>query len=410
MSDKPIIVKNITIFCISYLLFTAPLFAQVYGWTQKASLPAPGRYGAVSFVIGNKAYVCSGTGNGVLNFQDMWAYDKLTDTWSQKANMPGTSRRRTNIEVVNGIAYMMGGVHWNGGAGNNTVLGDFWSYNPATDSWTQKTNLPFGALGGAISYTIDNKIYVGIGLDVNQNQQNIWWMYEPATDSWTQKTSFPGSTRIHGASFRSKDRFFFGLGITTGSVLCDDLWLYTASTDTWIQKADFPGGGLYSPASFYVGDDGYVVGGYAGQLKKDVWQYNYNSDNWNWIGDFTGGYRDDLTGFTIANTGYCGFGISNITNFNTDLWEFTISVGVKENNSVSVQFQVYPDPATEIINIESNAIQQIEIFDISGKKLLSENYKNTRNISLNVLNYPKGLYFIKVYTETGIKAAKFIKY
>ncbi len=403
--------KYIILFCASFLFITAPLFAQVYGWTQKASLPAPGRYGAVSFVIGNNAYVCSGTGDGVLNFQDMWAYDKLTDTWTQKANMPGTSRRRTNIEVVNGIAYMMGGVHWHGGSGNNTILSDFWSYDPATDAWTQKADLPFGALGGGISFAIGNEIYFGIGLDQYQVQQNIWWMYNASTDSWTQKTSFPGNTRIHGVSFRSKDRFFFGLGITTGSVLCADLWLYNASTDTWIQKADFPGGARYSAASFYVGDDGYIMGGYAGQLKKDVWQYNYAGDNWNWIGDYTAGYRDDNTGFSITNTGYCGFGISNTTNFNTDLWEFTpISTGINENNSRLANILVYPNPALTFINIKSNDIQKIEIYEISGKKILDENYKNETNICLNINSFPKGLYFIKVYTEAGIKVSKSIKY
>lgn len=404
--------RTIATFFTTYLLFTASLFAQVYSWTQKASLPAPGRYGAVSFAIGSKAYVCSGTGDGILNFQDMWEYDQATDTWAQKANMPGTSRRRTNIEVVNGIAYMMGGIHWNGGSGNNTILSDFWSYDPATDAWTQKADLPFGALGGGISFAIGTEIYFGIGIDQNQVQQNIWWMYNATTDSWTQKTSFPGNTRVHGVSFRSKDRFFFGLGITTGSVLCDDLWLYNASMDTWIQKADFPGGGLYDAASFYVGDDGYIVGGYgSGQYKKAVWEYSYNFDNWTYVGDFTGGFRCDNTGFCIGITGYCGFGVSNVSNFYNDLWEFNPnSIGIPENIPGTAGLNIYPNPATDILNIESNAIQQIEIFDISGKKLLSENYKTLRNISLNVLNYPKGVYFIKVYTATGRKAAKFIKY
>ncbi|HOV12199.1 MAG TPA: T9SS type A sorting domain-containing protein [Bacteroidales bacterium] len=393
------------------IFFSIELSAQ-YLWTQKASLPGPGRYGAVSFVIGSKAYICSGTGNDILNFQDMWEYDKATDTWTQKANMPGISRRRTNIEVVNGIAYMMGGVHWNGGSGNNTILSDFWSYDPTSDTWTQKADLPFGAFGAGISFSIGSEIYFGIGLDQNQTQQSIWWMYNTLTDTWTQKTSFPGSTRVHGASFRSKDRFFFGLGITTGSVLCDDLWLYNASTDTWIQKADFPGGGLYDAASFYVGDNGYIVGGYAsGQYKKAVWEYSYNSDNWTYVGDYTGGFRCDNTGFSIGITGYCGFGVSDINNYNTDLWEFTPnSTGIIENHPGQVPSLVFPNPAYNFITVVSDNIQKIEICDISNNKLVMENYKNENKITLNTNSFPNGLYFITIVTGSEIKTQKFVKF
>ncbi len=387
---------------------TTALNAQSYTWIQKASLPADGRYGAVCFTIGSKAYVCCGVGNGNLNLQDLWEYDNISNTWTQKSNVPGVSRRRTNIEVVNGIAYMMGGVHWNGGSGNNTILKDVWAYNPTTDSWTQKNNLPFGPLGSAASSTVNDKIYFGIGLDSNQNQQNIWWMYNPLTDTWTQKASFPGTSRLHGVSFKSKDRIFFGLGITTSYTLFADLWLYQISTDTWVQKSDFPGGARQDAASFYVGDNGYIVGGYSTQLKKDVWEYNYFTDTWTNVGDFTGGYRRDNTGFCIGDKGYCGFGVSNISDYNFDLWEFTAFTDINENNCKSEAFMIFPNPASSILNIQSNNIQKIEIYDVSGKQILNEN-KSGKSVILNIDNYSTGIYFVKIYTTEETFITKLFK-
>jgi hypothetical protein len=305
---------------------------------------------------------------------------------------------------------MMGGVHWNGGPGNNTILNDFWSYNPATDTWTQKNNLPFGALGGAISYSINDRIYFGIGLDQNQVQQNIWWMYDPASDTWTQKADFAGGARLHGVAFRSKERFFFGLGITQNSLLCSDLWVYYATSNTWVQKADFPGGGLYDAASFYLGDNGYIVGGYSTTIKKEVWEYSYGNDNWSLIGDFTPGFRRDNMGISVGNVGYCGFGVSNLTSYNNDLWEFYISVGVPESNSEPNEISVYPNPALDVLSVESKSICKIEIFDVEGKIIVSENYLNLNIVRLPLLNIVKGLYYIKIITETGIKTSRFMKY
>src|SRR5438270_87677 len=85
-----------------YALF-AILFITVacYGqgpntWTQKSDLgystiqgPYP-REGATSFSIGTKGYVGMGYGTGYKN--DFWEWDQATNTWTQKANFGGTAR------------------------------------------------------------------------------------------------------------------------------------------------------------------------------------------------------------------------------------------------------------------------------------------------------------------------------
>ena len=68
---------------------------------------------------------------------------------------------------------------------------------------------------------------------------------------------------------------------------------------------------------------------------------------------------------------------------------------------------LYPNPTSDILNIETKqTISKIEIFDLSGKLLKSENGKD-KKVSVSQLN--KGMYLIKLYTENGVVNSKFMK-
>jgi len=75
-----------------------------------------------------------------------------------------------------------------------------------------------------------------------------------------------------------------------------------------------------------------------------------------------------------------------------------------ENNSASTiicietekSINIYPNPATEIINIESKKIiNKIKITDQLGKIILEKIYSKT----LNINNLDKGTYIITLYLE-----------
>lgn len=69
---------------------------------------------------------------------------------------------------------------------------------------------------------------------------------------------------------------------------------------------------------------------------------------------------------------------------------------------------VYPNPANEEINFSSSfSIDNIEIFDILGKKVLAIEIKDySSNINLSAFN--KGVYIAKIKTEQGIVDKKFV--
>lgn len=71
---------------------------------------------------------------------------------------------------------------------------------------------------------------------------------------------------------------------------------------------------------------------------------------------------------------------------------------------------VYPNPATDLINVQSPSIvKSIMIFDISGKLALLQKPMTTGNIPISVSDLSKGVYLIKIETEEGSYTEKFFK-
>lgn len=72
-------------------------------------------------------------------------------------------------------------------------------------------------------------------------------------------------------------------------------------------------------------------------------------------------------------------------------------VGINENEMP--EFSIYPNPANDIISIQSNntAFSNIEIFTLTGEKLIS-----SKTAILDVSSVSQGTYFIRIESEKGI--------
>src|SRR5438045_7987523 len=90
--------------------------------------------------------------------KDFWEYDPATDTWTQKADFGGVARNRATGFSINGKGYI--GTGWDG-----SFRKDFWEYDPATNTWTLKADFGGTARYSAPGFSIGNKGYVGTGWD-----------------------------------------------------------------------------------------------------------------------------------------------------------------------------------------------------------------------------------------------------
>lgn len=83
-----------------------------------------------------------------------------------------------------------------------------------------------------------------------------------------------------------------------------------------------------------------------------------------------------------------------------------INVGVDNINAVKAKVVLYPNPATNNVNVYCNTtINKIELLNIQGQLLFT-----TKNKTLLVDKLPKGIYFLKIYIDNQLVMKRFIKH
>ena len=85
---------------------------------------------------------------------------------------------------------------------------------------------------------------------------------------------------------------------------------------------------------------------------------------------------------------------------------------VSVNEWLAAKFNIYPNPATNVVNItnsENMLVKQITVYDISGKQLTTQNFTNENQIQLNVENLASGTYMLHLQTNVGTAVKKLVK-
>src|SRR5690554_334712 len=85
---------------------------------------------------------------------------------------------------------------------------------------------------------------------------------------------------------------------------------------------------------------------------------------------------------------------------------------VSVRDFVSSKFNVFPNPVTDVVTItnsESIGIEQIEVFDISGKTVKSLSFNNENEVQLNLGDFASGMYLLHIKTNEGVAVKKVVK-
>jgi N-acetylneuraminic acid mutarotase len=235
-------------------------------WTRRADMPTA-RQGVRAAAVDGIIYAIGGwkgdpfTCLGAI-LTTVEAYDPATDTWDRKASMR-TARTSSAIAVVDGIIYIIGG-----SGENNEAISLVEAYDPAIDMWTRKADMPTARYLPA-ACVVGGRIYVFGG--------NTKWgdvmgivptveVYDPATDTWTQASDIPLPRSHHSASVVDGKMYIIGgnhghhLGFMVSVVD-----VYDPATDTWTTAADFPTP-RYDPTAAVVDGKIYAIGGKVGEL------------------------------------------------------------------------------------------------------------------------------------------------
>jgi N-acetylneuraminic acid mutarotase len=191
-------------------------------------------------VVDGIIYTIGGSGLSLWGLPTVEAYDPATDTWTKKADMP-TARYALSTSVVNGKIYAIGGARDNNWMELSTVE----VYDPATDTWTAKIDMPTARVLLATS-VLEGQIYaIGGGQNWNEyNGMSTVEAYDPITDNWASKAEMPTGRMVMSTSALDGRIYAIagspGAGESNGYQGTSTVEAYDPVTDTWVTEADIP--------------------------------------------------------------------------------------------------------------------------------------------------------------------------
>ena len=269
-------------------------------WTRKADMPTA-RSGFATCIVNGKIYAIGGEVDkfGDISIAVMEMYDPKTDTWERKADMP-TARSGVSTSVVDGKIYAIGGAEI-----KKRKIGPGWGYDvkelptvemydPATDTWTQKADMPTPR--GTSTCVVDGKIYAIGGTAFNNIKKKKPWrldtveVYDPATDTWAKAKKMNHARS--GAAISVVDGKIYVMGGTgwpqipfhPGPFL-SSMEVYNPKTNQWREIGDMPAAKSSHTASVINGKI-YVIGGFFRGNGLDIKDFKtieiYHSETGRW--------------------------------------------------------------------------------------------------------------------------------
>jgi N-acetylneuraminic acid mutarotase len=202
-----------------------------------------------------------------------------------------------------------------------------------------------------LSFVVGNKAYVGMGIDQNIFKKDVY-CYDPGANNWQTIAPFPGYERGSASTFTLEERGFVCLGNNGG--LLTDLIEYNPKTDTWTLRAAYGGSGRKSAVSFVIDGKAYVGTGKGYSGKKDSW-------------------------YVYAPSYYAAL------------------------EELEASIQIYPNPVVSQLNISGikGKIKDFTIYNTSGRKLLSVDFINSYEESIDISALETGVFILSFRLEDG---------
>lgn len=285
-----------------------------------------------------------------------------TSTWTKLANPPRTEGHPFNIHVLNDGTLVCSYSGRRNGIGAFTPSSGVFKMNAGSSNWTDVSD------SGMLYYTKD------VVIDPYDVTQNTWyacvwggWGGPPNGLGGLYKTINRGQTwtRI----FSGTDRVS---SITFSPTNPNHIWM-TTETD-----------GLWRCTNINAGSPTFTqVNSYPFRQPERVFYNPYNTNEL-WITSFGNGMK-------VANL--------SATDVSTYLF--------KEEEP----FTVFPNPAKSKFIVRSsfdNLLSRIEMWNTTGKIIFKKNIDNAHELITDVAMLPRGVYFVKLFSEGKITTVKML--
>ncbi|MFX1252441.1 MAG: Kelch repeat-containing protein [Promethearchaeota archaeon] len=228
---------------------------------------------------------------------DTWLFNYSDTQWIQifpEASPPARDSHSMIYDPVNQKVILFGGY----GASLYKMLNDTWAYDYTTNTWTELTPAisPSARYGHTMIY--DNASQKGIlfGGHSWDDDNQLWifhndtWTYDYATNTWTELIPhfYPSARYWHSMTYDSvsKKVILFG-GIGDPDNKLNDTWIYDYLSNEWVQDPSevYPSGRFGHDMVFDSANQKIILFGgrdSSGTILNDTWAYSYHESGGTW--------------------------------------------------------------------------------------------------------------------------------
>jgi len=386
---------------------------------------------AVYDPVDNRMVIYGGLGATYL--ADIWAFDLDTESWSDltPASGPAPAARLTPASVYDPDGHRM--IMWSG-QGPGVFFNDVWAFDFDTNTWSQ-----FAPTGGppniryGVGYTWDpiaHELVTFAGFTNLGRFDDVWRFDGPAV-TWTDVSPGSGPLKrcLHAACYDPiAHRMIMYGGQNTGPL--DDIWALDLDTDTWtdITPALIPAGRYFT--AFVYDATNHRATAFGGQTLlgavNESWVFDLWTDTWTQLAP-TGTPPTSRYGsagiYDGANDRMIVFGGNDGGALN-DVWALedlsSTSTGVRRTSGAKVVLHPnHPNPfnpATTIrFEIPLRGHVSLRVYDVQGRlvrTLIDETRAAGAGSAIwdgrndNGVTVATGIYACRIETSAGSRARK----
>ena len=289
MKTKAIAAVMIILFLASITAIAIPARAQpaVNMWINMNPPTAPPARSDAQMVYDseNEVVVLFGGGGYWIQrynwFGDTWIYSVKTNTWTNMNPAVAPTPRTFHgiaYDSDNKVVVLFGGVDNSG-----TLLGDTWTYDVKTNTWTNMNPAvaPSPRHGIAMAYDSKNKKVVMHGEPYFFSEHPETWTYDVSANTWTnmEPATLPPSCSPANLEYDSANNVMVHLFYV-------DVWTYSLDTNTWTKREPAtqpPSRWNGADVLAYDSENGRMIlfGGFQWYYWfDDTWAYDVKENTW----------------------------------------------------------------------------------------------------------------------------------
>jgi choice-of-anchor B domain-containing protein len=364
-------------------------------------------------VYNNYAFIVSEAGGHGMQVFDLTRLRDVVsppETFTEDAHYDGFgSAHNVVINEETGYAYGVGTSSYSGGAHFVNIQDPL---NPVGEGGYSGSGYTHDAQ--VITYDGPDTDHTGKELYIGSNEDHVAIVdvTDKANPILISSATYSNTSYTHQGWFTEDLKYFIvgdeidelDFGFNTKTIVLD-----FTDLDNPVHHFDHFGETTAIDHNGYTKDNKYYAAHYkAGMRVLDM--SDIDSGSFTEIGYFDTYPANDSADFEGAWNVYPYFESGNIVITNYLSGGFFIvspSLLSTDDNSLS-KFSLYPNPSTNYVEISSpeTPISEIQVYDLSGKLVISNKYNSEVNINLNISSISNGIYLLKINNQVTKKLIK----